>query len=131
VLITAEEAARPDDMKTGVSLIGDLRAGRRPPEAELVAPVIKLGGDSKLPFELKIKFTANGSAKIDQSSIQVTYLKIPSVDLTARLKKYTKNVGIDVPQAEMPPGVHYIGVSLKDTQGYPNFVRLKLTVEPK
>jgi hypothetical protein len=72
--------------------------------------------DVKSPVHLKLKFESFGGAKIDLSSVKVTYLKKPAVDLTERLASVTQAGGIDV-AAEMPAGVHHIRVDLKDSEG--------------
>ena len=72
--------------------------------------------DVKSPVHLKLKFESFGGAKIDLSSVKVTYLKKPAVDLTERLACVTQAGGIDV-AAEMPAGVHHVRVDLKDSEG--------------
>ena len=38
----------------------------------------------------------------------------PAVDLTARLEPFAQQTGIDIPDAQLPPGEHFIQLDLKD-----------------
>lgn len=71
----------------------------------------------KSPFNLKIGFEARGGAKIDPSTVKVTYLKSPSVELLDRVKPGLSEGGIDLANAEVPPGEHQIRVSVQDSEG--------------
>src|SRR5262245_39695335 len=73
--------------------------------------------DVKSPLRLRLKFETFGGAKVDLASVRVTYLKNPTVDLTRRLTASTQADGIDVAEAEVPPGVHHIRVNVKDSEG--------------
>jgi hypothetical protein len=112
VLITEPEAnlpALPTESLTN-------RAGvTRGPKIILLSP----SGDAnvKSPLHLRLKFETFGGAKVDLSSVKVTYLKNPIVDLTKRLTASTQPDGIDVAAAEIPPGVHHIRVNVKDSEG--------------
>ena len=70
------------------------------------------------PIALKLSFEAFGGAKINPDSVLITYLKQPSVDLTQRLKPFITADGIDVPQADVPPGFHQLWIELKDEHGH-------------
>lgn len=72
---------------------------------------------TKAPFELKVVFQARGGSTIDAKSVQVTYLKDPAVDLSERLKAGVSENGIDLKNAEVPPGVHRIRISVADSEG--------------
>ena len=111
VLITEQEAKLPE--LPVVSLIR--RAGvTRGPKVILVSPA-----DSyvKSPVHLQIRFESFGGAKVDLSSVKVTYVKIPPVDLSTRLASVTQASGINVPGAEIPAGIHHIRVDVKDSEG--------------
>ena len=73
--------------------------------------------DIKSPFNLKVAFEARGGAKIDLSTVKVTYLKSPSVELLDRVKPGLTETGIDLAGAEVPPGDHQIRVSVTDSEG--------------
>jgi hypothetical protein len=47
----------------------------------------------------------------------VTYIKQPDLDITPRSKAFITANGIDIAQAEVPPGVHQFWVRLRDTDG--------------
>jgi hypothetical protein len=71
----------------------------------------------KGPFDLKISFEPRGGSKIDLSSVKLTYLKNPPVDLTDRVKGGIKADGVEVDKASVPPGEHQIRVTVKDDEG--------------
>ena len=73
--------------------------------------------DHKGPIDLKIAFEPRGGSKIDPTSVRVTYMKTPEVDLTDRIKGGIKADGIEVSKAAVPPGNHQIRVSVKDDEG--------------
>jgi hypothetical protein len=112
VLITGPEAvlpALPNESLTS-------RAGvTRGPKITMLSP----SGDAnvKSPLRLRLKFETFGGAKIDLASVRISYLKNPIVDLTKRLQAATQADGIDVAEAEVPPGVHHIRVNVKDSEG--------------
>ena len=111
VLITESEAQLPAPLAFNLAM----RAGvTRGPKIVLLSPAGD--ADVKSPVHLKLKFESFGGAKIDLSSIKVTYLKKPAVDLTERLAPVTQAGGVEV-AAEIPAGVHHIRVDLKDSEG--------------
>ena len=69
------------------------------------------------PLELKLQFRAFGSAQVNPSSVIITYLKDPPIDITQRLSPFITAAGIDVPQADVPPGKHLFWLELKDKDG--------------
>jgi hypothetical protein len=75
------------------------------------------GGAVYSPLDFKLTFLAYGGAKIDPDSVVVTYVKTPDIDITARIKPFLTADGIDIAQAEMPPGLHTFWIELKDTDG--------------
>ncbi len=89
------------------------RGVTRGPGVKLLSP--EAGKKDGLP--LKLSFEPRGSAQIDTASVQVTYLKSPTVDLTPRLKAAIRPEGIDLSAVAMPPGEHSIRVSVKDDEG--------------
>ena len=112
VLITEPEANLPALANESMTT----RAGvTRGPKVVLLSP--SGNADIKSPLHLRLKFETFGGAKVDLSSVRVTYLKNPTVDLTKRLTASTQADGIDVAAAEIPPGVHHIRVNVKDSEG--------------
>lgn len=124
VLITNDEAARPSQ-PTGGELAR--RGITRGPQITQVDPAP--GPQAvKSPMHLVIKFEGRGGAKIDTSAVKVTYMKNPAIDLTDRVKPYLKDEGIDIGEAELPPGNHLIRVDVKDSEGRVTTSLLNLTV---
>lgn len=109
-LITAKEAKLPD---AAGSL--NTRGISRGPGIKVISP--EAGAQTKGPFDFKVDFEPRGGATIDKSSVKVTYMKSPTVDLTPRLKTSVSDTGIDMKNAEIPPGEHQVKISVKDTDG--------------
>jgi hypothetical protein len=125
VLITEQEAKLPAQPAANLTM----RAGiTRGPKVALVSPPGE--NNVKSPLHLQLKFESFGGAKIDLSSIKVTYLKNPAVDLTERLKPSLLAGGLDVASAEVPPGVHNIRVDVKDSDGRAGAANFTLKVAP-
>lgn len=112
VLITKQEAALPGMAGGPLTFRGVTRG----PKVDLVLP-IATSGEVKSPIELKIRFQTFGGAKVDSNSVNITLLKAPVVDLTQRMRKFIQPEGIEMPNAELPPGEHLIRVEIKDTEG--------------
>ena len=113
-LVTEQEAALPPDRLPGLELRG---SPTRRPSAVIVSPPPS-AGVMKSPLNVKIKLQAHGGAKIDPDSIVVTYKKTPEIDITQRIMPFITADGIDVPDAEVPPGIHAFRVQLKDNEGH-------------
>ena len=120
VLITADETKLPAPTSA------PSRAVTRGPGVEQEAPSPDVRVSSPLPF--KIKFQIRNNVAIDQSTVKLIYLKTPPVDLTDRIRKYITASGIEMNQAEVPPGVHFLRCDLKDMQGRMGTAFIKLTV---
>jgi len=112
-LITAVEAALPSIPPPVLQLRG---SPTRHPHIEIVSPPPG-AGLMHSPIALKLSFEAFGGAKINPDSVLVTYLKQPGVDLTQRLKPFITAGGIDLAQADVPPGFHQLWIELKDDHG--------------
>lgn len=117
--------------------------GRLPPPKEMPAPSdrgitrgpkIELDADDKAvlraPLHLILKFKAFGSSAIDLGTFQASYIKDPAVDLTMRLKPFVQQTGIDIPDAQLPPGEHFIQFGIKDSEGRAVTKVFKLKVIP-
>ena len=123
VLISAEEANLPPP-KGAVAVA--TRGITRGPKVAYVGTA----DTSKSPMRLQLKFESFGGSKIDTDSLKVTYIKSPSVDLTARLKPFVKPDGIDMPDAELPAGDRVIRVDVKDSEGRAASTSFTLKVAP-
>jgi hypothetical protein len=112
-LVTEQEAALPPDRMPGLDLRG---SPTRRPSVVVVSPPPN-AGVVKSPLTLKVKLRAFGGAKVDPDSIVVTYKKTPMIDLTQRIMAYISAEEIEVPEAEVPPGLHEFRIELKDKDG--------------
>jgi hypothetical protein len=126
VLITVQEAALPPANSPAPA--GPVRGISRPPQAVLEQRSATDKG-LKSPLVFKVKFMAYGGTTIDPAATRVTYLKNPLVDLTPRLKKYIQPTGIEMPDAEIPPGQHVIIVELSDSNHHKGTSVLTLVVD--
>jgi hypothetical protein len=109
VLITSEEANQPPP-KGAVAMAA--RGVTRGPKIEFVSPAAQTS-----PIRLSIKFQSYGGAAIDPATVRMVYLRASNVEVTPRIKPYVTGSGIEIPQAELPPGNHVLRVDLKDTEG--------------
>ena len=109
VLITPEEAQLPTPKGVHAA-----RAITRGPRIDLAGPD---ASEARSPLRLQLKFRGFGGATINLDSLRVTYLKMPNVDLTSRIKPYAQPTGIEIPDAEAPPGEHLVRVEVHDSEG--------------
>lgn len=122
-LITEDEAKLP--LPKGAVVV-EKRGILRGPKVELVSS----GDNIRSPMRLQLKFEAFGGAKIDPDSVKVIYLRTPNVDLTPRIRAFVLPAGIDVSDAELPPGEHMIRVDIKDSDGRAGATSFVLKVAP-
>jgi hypothetical protein len=118
-LITQDEANLPEYTLTE----RDVFPG---PKIVVVSPSPDTGL-IKSPIHFKLRFSPRG-AGVDIGSIKVTYIKKPFVDLTDRVRAFTSASGIDLPDAEVPPGDHKIRIEVTDTGGMPGRLELMLHI---
>jgi hypothetical protein len=114
-LISPEEAAQPD-FPTAALEVG-LRGVTRGPAVTVVSPPPE-AGLVKSPVNLVINFKPRGGTAIDPRSVVVTYMKKDPIDLTQRVENLITAQGIEVRDAEIPPGTHYIRVRVKDSAAH-------------
>jgi hypothetical protein len=110
LLVTPAEAVLP---------AGDVPAMRgitRGPSIELASPNPGIKS-VKSPFDFKVRFLPHSGSTIDLSSVQVLYVKTPTVNLTQRMATYISDKGISVTGAQVPPGEHTVVVSVADSSG--------------
>jgi hypothetical protein len=122
-LITPSEAALPPEQITRIHERGITRG----PSLVVVSPPPG-AGMMKSPVALKIKYEAHGGAKIDVDSVLLTYMRTPEIDLTQRIKTFISPDGINVQDAEVPPGTHTIRVVVSDSNGRSNETDFTFTV---
>jgi hypothetical protein len=115
-LITPAEAALPAGTVPSFEVRG---SPTRLPSITIVSPPPR-GGAVYSPLLFQLRFAAYGGAAIDPDSVVVTYVKNPDIDITPRIKPFISASGIDIPQAEAPPGLHQFWIVLKDNAGRSN-----------
>ena len=114
VLITPDEAGRPRQPASNLSF----RAGiSRGPAITLSMPEALPPAAVQSPIHLQLKFTVHGNAQIDQDSFKLIDVVVPALDLTDRVRSFLKPDGLDVPEAELPPGIYTIRAEIKDKEG--------------
>ena len=123
-LITEEEAKLPPPKG---AIAADRRGILRGPKVEFVSP----GDAVASPLKLQLKFESFGGAKIDPDSVKVIFLRTPNVDLTPRVKPFVQADGINMQNAELPPGDYTMRVDIKDSDGRPGTAIFTLKVAPK
>jgi len=124
-LITQEEASLPPP-KGAVAL--DRRGILRSPKVEMISPSQAVNGS---PLRLRLRFESFGGAKIDPDSVKVLFLRTPNVDLTSRVKPFIDADGINMQDAELPPGDYTFRVDIKDSDGRPGTAIFTLKIAPK
>ena len=124
VLITEDEAQLPAPPASDLTF----RAGiSRGPTITLVSPSPS-DRNVRSPLRLQLKFEGRGGALVDADSLKLTYVKNPAVDLTERVKSFSKPDGLDVAEAELPPGTHTIRAEVKDKDGRSGFINFNLSI---
>jgi hypothetical protein len=122
VLITKAEAELPTPAGVGSTQRGLTRG----PGVEQLSPSPDKSMASPLP--LLIKFVPRNNVAIDPASVKLTYLKSQPIDLTKRILSHVTPDGIDMSQAEVPPGTHVMRLELADMQGRSGTAIIKLIV---
>ena len=122
-LITPEEAALPPQKGAVPNSARGITRGPKiqAPEAAAALPS---------PMRFQVKFQTFGGSNIDLDALKVTYLKSPVVDLTPRIKPFAQATGIDMPDAQLPPGEHLVRVDVKDSEGRTASTSFLLKVAP-
>ncbi|MEW6148861.1 MAG: hypothetical protein AB1745_12835 [Pseudomonadota bacterium] len=123
-LITEEEAKLPPPKG---AVAADRRGILRGPKVEFVSP----GASVSSPMQLTLKFESFGGTKIDPESVKMIFLRTPNVDLTPRIKPFVKPDGINMQDAELPPGEYAVRVDIKDSDGRPGTTVFTLKVAPR
>jgi hypothetical protein len=122
VLITPEEAQLPSQKGVFAS-----RAVTRGPRIDFSGPDTN---EVRSPLRLQLKFRGFGGATINLDSLRVTYLKLPNIDLTSRVRLFAQPTGIEIPDAEAPPGEHLVSVEIQDSEGRRTMTTFLLSVAP-
>ena len=123
-LITAEEAALPPQKG---AVLNSGRGITRGPKIQV--PDAEAGVQTS-PMHFQVKFQTFGGSSIDLEALKVTYLKTPVVDLTPRIKPFAQPNGIDMPDAQLPPGDHLVRIDIKDSDGRAASMSFLLKIAP-
>jgi hypothetical protein len=123
-LITAEEAALPPQKG---AVLNSGRGITRGPKIQV--PDAETGAQTS-PMRFQVKFQTFGGSSIDLEALKVTYLKTPVVDLTPRIKPFAQPNGIDMPDAQLPPGDHLVRIDIKDSDGRAASMSFLLKIAP-
>ena len=116
-----------DEARLPAGEVQKMRGITRGPTVELISPKPD-AKNVKSPLDFKLRFVAHGGASIDAESVQLLYVKSPSVDLTERVAANTSADGISIGQAALPPGEHVMVVSVTDSSGRHGQSVFKLSV---
>ena len=123
-LVSQAEADLPASKEAPFNPRGVMRG----PAIELLAPS---DNAAKSPMIFHVKFRAHNGATIDPASVTVVYLKAKPVDLTERVRPYVTAEGIDIKDAEVPPGTHLFRIFARDSEGRGGTQTIKLSVTPR
>jgi len=82
-------------------------------------------------MRLRLRFESFGGTKIDLESVKIVLLRTPKVDLTPRIKPFVQADGINMQDAELPPGEYTARVDIKDSDGRPGTAIFTLKMAPK
>ena len=121
-LITTDEAALPP-MKGAVA--NSNRGITRGPKITVTEE-----SAAKSPIRFQVKFQPLGGSSIVTDDVKVIYLKQPNVDLTPRVKAFVQPTGIDMPDAQLPPGDHLVRIDVKDSEGRVSTTSFVLKIAP-
>ncbi len=121
-LIKSDEAKLP--AATGVLTNRGISRG---PGVKIVSPDLAQNSVTS-PFDLRINFESRGGVKIDPAATKVLYLKSKPVDLLPRIQPALSESGINLQQAEVPPGEHTIQITVQDVDGRVTNTFLQLNV---
>jgi hypothetical protein len=123
-LITSQEAGLPAAQVVQIATRGLTRG----PTVDQVSPppdaMVPSGGS--LTFD--ITFDAHNGATIDPSTVKITYMKQPVIDLTQRLKPFITPKGIDASNVQIPAGTHMIRIEVTDSEGRSTTQIMKIQV---
>jgi len=110
VLITDEEAARPEAKNVGFARMPDALG----PEIIINNPISDK--ETTGPVKLKINFVQKNTA-VDLKSIKFKCLKSPELDLTERIRPYVTSKGLNIEQVKLPAGRYRFRIIIADING--------------
>lgn len=122
-LISPEEAAyapAPEE-----SLIRSRGLNSKGPRIDVLKPADDVPQQS--PLEILVQFHPNPVA-VNPDSVKVQLVKFISIDITDRVKPYLSESGINVKEANIPPGRHLVRITVSDGKGETNSKEIELQV---
>lgn len=122
-LISPEEAAfapAPEE-----SLIRSRGLNGKGPRIDVLKPADDAPQQS--PLEILVRFHPNPTA-VNPQSVKVQLVKFISIDITDRVKPYLSESGIDVKEANIPPGKHLVRITVSDGKGETSSKEIELQV---
>ncbi|MDL2339952.1 MAG: hypothetical protein QFB89_01330 [Pseudomonadota bacterium] len=118
-LISSAEAALPNQPPLEMSVRGlDAMSGF----VQVLPPKRAV---ARAPFHMVIRF----QEPCHPSSVVMSLVKQPAVDLTARIRPYLTPQGIDVPDAQAPPGNYKIRLIYRDAAGRERVGNILFSIE--
>ena len=85
------------------------------PKIRIVEPAPER--EYRAPIRLVIDFLPKEGAQVDLKSFKLEYLKLISIDITARVAGFVRPEGVRIEKADFPAGAHKLRLTLKDTAG--------------
>ncbi len=131
VLLTAEEAARPDVIGVPMTqprvVCTDGRCRPMPNAFALIetrqatGPKIRVlepspDEEHKTPVRLAVDFLPREGTQVDIEGFKLEALKLIPINITDRVIQYVKKEGIRIDRADLPPGEHKLRITIKDTK---------------
>jgi hypothetical protein len=123
-LITSDEAKLPSAQVVQIATRGLTRG----PTVDQVSPPPDATVPSGGSVTFDITFDAHNGATINPSTVKVTYMKQPAIDLTQRLKPFITPKGIDAANVQIPAGTHMIRIEVTDSEGRSTTEIMKIQV---
>ncbi len=124
ILITPEEAARPDaPIPRGIKT----KTEGNGPQIKVYSP--NLDEPLRTPFLLDIAFEASPDKTLDFDTLSVKYLRLISIDLTARIKPHLDSNRLIVKNVKVPQGKHRLQLFIAYTSGEKTTMEIVLNVE--
>lgn len=122
-LISPEEAAFAP--ATEDNLIRSRGLNNKGPRIDVLKPAEDIPQHS--PLEIQVRFYPN-PATVNPDSVKVQLVKFIAIDITDRVKPYLSEAGINVKEANIPPGNHLVRITVSDGKGETSSREIELQV---
>lgn len=121
--ISPEEAAFAP--ATEDNLIRSRGLNSKGPRIDVLKPADDIPQQS--PLEIQVRFHPN-PATVNPESVKVQLVKFIAIDITDRVKPYLSESGINVKEANIPPGHHLVRITVSDGKGETSSREIELQV---